>query len=160
MSFFSGRSVDDIPDNPNELPNNTYKFQVIGAKLAHTQNKTGQSGFVPKLGITFKYQIVEGAWSNFFPITDWCQVPDENTPEDKQERMLSYLKMRLLAFGFTPDEIQEFGPGDVEKTINRVFYGTTSMKKEKGNTQIRVQKFDPIDNGVDTMIDFGDSPGI
>lgn len=156
MSWFADTNVDDIPDNPNELPNNTYKFQVISAKLGETANKT-------KTGITFKYQIVEGPWSTFFPITDWVQVPDGNvgTKEEKQ-RMLSYLKMRLLAWGFTTEEIQGFGPGDEMKCINRTFYGTTAIRNGKdsnGNDQkqIRVQKFDPIGDG---MVDFPDDDGV
>ena len=143
MGWFSTVNVDDIPDDPNALPNNTYKFQVISAKLAPTKDST-------KTGITFKYQILEGAWSNFFPLVDWVQVPDERTKPDEIERMLSYLKMRLLAFGFSSDEIQEFEPGHELKCINRNFYGTTfSKKQDNGNPQIRVQKFDPIDDSSD-----------
>lgn len=150
MGWFDSVNVNDIPDNPNELPDNTYKFQVTSAVLNPTKDKT-------KTGITFKYQIVEGAWSNFFPLVDWVRVPDSNTKPDEIERMLSYLKMRLLAFGFTPDEIQDFGPGSEEKTLNRVFYGTTAVKKNADNsTQIRVQRFDPIGDGADTMMDFPD----
>jgi len=140
MSWFSDVNVDDIPDNPNELPNNTYKFQVISAVLAPT--KQGD-----KTGITFKYQIIEGSYSNFFPLVDWVRVPDANTKKDEIQRMLSYLKMRLLAFGFSTEEIQAFGPEMVEKCIGRVFYGTTSSKKDGDNVQIRVQKFDPVNEG-------------
>ena len=156
MSWFAGTDIDDIPDNPNELPNDTYKFQVISAELKPTKDKT-------KTGITFKYQIVAGAWSTFFPLVDWVQVPDANVPKDKVQRMLSYLKMRLLAFGFTPDQIQEFGPGSERECINKVFYGTTSAKKDpnnESNTQIRVYKFDPIGDGVDTLVDMGDDDDV
>jgi hypothetical protein len=148
-SWFAGTDIDDIPDNPNELPNNTYKFQVISAELKPTKDES-------KTGITFKYQIIEGSWSNFFPLVDWCRVPDAKVKPEEQQRMLSYLKMRLLAFGFTPEEIQEFGPGSELKTVGRNFYGTTSVKKDKDQTQIRVVKFDPIGDGVDTDVDFPD----
>jgi hypothetical protein len=147
MGFFDSVNVDDIPDNPNELPNNTYKFQVISAELKPTKNND-------KTGITFKYQIVEGAWSNFFPLVDWCRVPDNNVKPDEVQRMLSYLKMRLIAFGFSPEEIQAFDPDDVSKCVGREFYGTTSAKKDGENTQIRVQRFDPIGDG---MVDFPDA---
>lgn len=146
MGFFDSVNIDDIPDNPNELPNNTYKFQVISAELKPTKDNS-------KTGITFKYQIVEGSWSNFFPLVDWCRVPDASVKPDEMQRMLSYLKMRLIAFGFTPEDIQAFGPGDEAKCIGRDFYGTTSIKKDGDNTQIRVQKFDPINDG---MVDFPD----
>jgi hypothetical protein len=142
--------VDDIPDDPNNLPNNTYHFRVISAKLAPTANKD-------KTGITFKYQIVEGAYSSFFPLVDWVRVPDAKVPKDERQRMLSYLKMRLLAFGYTPAEIQKFGPKMVNDCVNREFYGTTSSKKDGDRTNIKVVKFDPMsDNsqGIDIPDDF------
>lgn len=147
MGFFANHNVDDIPDDPNALPNNTYHFQVTSAELKPTKDGS-------KTGITFKYQIISGPWSNFFPLTDWVQVPDEKTPADKIERMLSYLKMRLLAFNFTPDEIQEFDKANVPDTIRREFYGTTNLKKDGNNTQIRVVRFDPVGDGVNTDVDF------
>jgi hypothetical protein len=161
MSWFAQRNVDDIPDNPNELPNNTYKFRVISAVLKPTQPKQVNGVMqAPKTGITFKYQIVEGSWANFFPLSDWVRVPDENCKPDEIDRMLSYLKMRLLAFGFTPDEIQDFGPGSEQKCVNKEFYGTTSAKKDEKtqNINIKVVKFDSISDGVDSMVDFGDDP--
>lgn len=154
MSWFSNVNVDDLPDNPNELPNNTYKFRVTSAEIKPT--KSGD-----KTGITFKYQIVEGPYSNFFPLSDWTRVPDSNTKSDEIERMLMYLKMRLVAFGFTMDEIQKFDEKSVDKCVGREFYGTTSCKKTKDNqgnerTQISVVKFDPIGEGSNTEVDFPD----
>lgn len=149
-SWFDDVDIDDIPDNPNVLPNNTYKFRVISAKLGPTRDES-------KVGITFKYQIVEGAFSTFFPLIDWIQVPDGNTKREDKTRMLSYLKMRLLAWGFTTDEIKAFKPGYELKTVNRVFFGTTFVQKGKnGNTDnIKVQKFDPIDGGSGSdLVDF------
>ncbi len=159
MSWFANTNVDDIPDNPNELPNNTYKFQVISAVLKETNKRTdANNNPIPtKTGITFKYQIIEGPWSNFFPLVDWVRVPDNNCKPDEIDRMLSYLKMRLLAFGFAPEEIQEFGPGSEMKTLKRVFYGTTSIKKQNDQTNIKVVKFDPVDDGMETMVDFPDA---
>lgn len=139
-SFFGDIDIDDVPDNPNELPNNTYKFRVISAKFGKT--RAGD-----KVGITFKYQIVEGSWSSFFPLNEWVRVPEPTLPEDERERMLSYLKMRLLAFGFTPEEIQKFGKKMVDNCVNREFYGTTSSKRDAERTNIRVVKFDPIEDG-------------
>ncbi|MGS2592210.1 hypothetical protein [Streptomyces hebeiensis] len=149
MSWFASVNIDDIPDNPNELPNNTYKFKVTSAKVGPTKDGS-------KTGISFKYQIIEGSYSSFFPLNDWCRVPDNKTNPDEVEKMLSYLKMRLLAWGFSIDEIQHFGPETVEQCIGREFYGTTSLKKENGHTNIRVVKFDPVSDDNDTqMIDFG-----
>lgn len=148
-SWFAGSNVDDIPDNPNELPNNTYKFLVIGAVHRPTKDNS-------KTGITFKYQITEGSWSTFFPLVDWVRTPDASMPNDEKQRLLSYLKMRLIAFGFSMDEIQNFGPDTLEKCLNRPFYGTTMCKRtEDGNTNIKVVKFDPIGDGSDTEVDFG-----
>jgi hypothetical protein len=151
MSWFTGAGVDvnDVPDNPNELPNDTYRFQVTSAVLKPT-------GDGSKTGITFKYQIVDGAWQTFFPLTDWVRVPDSNTKQDEIPRMLSFLKMRLLGFGFSPEAIQDFGPEMVNDCIGKTFFGTTSARKDKdGNTNIRVSKFSPIGEGSDTMIDMG-----
>lgn len=138
-SFFGDTNVDDVPDNPNELPNNTYEFRVTSAKF-------GKTNAGDKVGITFKYQIVKGSWATFFPLNEWVRVPDRHMANDEKQRTLSYLKMRLLAFGFTPEEIQRFKPSMVTECVGREFYGTTSTKKDKdGRTNIRVVKFDPID---------------
>lgn len=148
-SFFGDTDVDDVPDNPNELPNNTYKFRVTAAKF-------GKTNAGDKVGITFKYQIVEGSWSSFFPLNEWVRVPEKSMPKDEKQRILSYLKMRLLGFGFTPEEIQKFSPGMVSDCVHREFYGTTSAKKDKDNRiNIKVVKFDPI--GEDDDMGMGDS---
>lgn len=142
-SWFGNRDIDDIPDDPNSLPNNTYVFQVTGAKLGPTKDKS-------KNGITFRYQIIEGAWSTFFPITDWVQVPDDSVKAEEVDRMLSSIKMRLLAFGFPPEKIQKFGPKMVESCIGRKFFGTTNIRKDKNDqNQIRVQRFDPYNPSAD-----------
>lgn len=146
MGYFDDVDVDDIPDNPNELPNNTYLFQVIDAKVGPTKDGS-------KTGILFKYQIIEGPWSSFFPLADWVRVPDKNTKPDEIGRILSYLKMRLLAWGFTVNDIKAFGPGDEQNARNCRFYGTTSAKKDGDNTNFRIVKFDPLDNGVGDGID-------
>lgn len=157
MSFFDDVDVNDISDDPNKLPNNTYLFKITSAKFGPTNDGN-------KTGITFKYQIVEGAYSTFFPLTDWVRVPDKNTRPDEKPRMLSYLKMRLLAFGYTPDEIQGFGPKMVEDCIGREFFGTTSSKKDPktDNNQIRVHTFAPrnSDDDLDGLNEFSDSPDI
>jgi len=156
-SFFDDVNIDDIPDNPNELPNNTYHFRITGAKLAPTKPKPGVE---PKMGITFKYQITKGSWSTFFPISDWVRVPDGNMTKEEKAKALSWIKMRLLAWGFTPEEIQDFGDPDkfpVENCINREFYGTTSTKEENGRKNTRVMKFDPLnDEDQDNWADGSD----
>lgn len=150
-SWFGDVNVDDIPDNPNELPNNTYKFRVISAQ--HRPTRDGS-----KSGITFKYQITEGSWSTFFPLVDWVRTPDSSMSKDEKERLLSYLKMRLISFGFDMGEIQQFGPSTLEKCLNREFYGTTSFKKNEDNTtNIKVVKFDPVGDGANTAVDFGNN---
>jgi hypothetical protein len=139
--------IDDVPDNPNELPNNTYLFEVVQAKHSPTKNNAS------KEGITFKYQIVQGPWSSFFPITDWSETPVKGvTPKDKAQLMLSYVKMRLLAFGYSVDEIRSVAnPNNIGQCVGRKFYGTTKVTKNKdGQTQIRVVKFDPFDGGVNS----------
>jgi len=149
FDFFDGVDIDDIPDNPNELPNNTYKFRVTSAKFGKTQ--AGD-----KYGITFKYQIIEGAWSSFFPLTEWLRVPEKDMPKDEKKRFLSYLKQRFVAFGFAPEEIQNFKIKTVDECIGREFYGTTSAKKEKDRTNFRVVKFSPITDDSVAGIDMGD----
>lgn len=146
MGYFGDVDIDDIPDNPNELPNNTYLFQVTAAEVGPNKAKD-------KTQIAFKYQIIDGAWQSFFPLGDWVRVPDNKTKPEEIGRMLSYLKMRLLAWGFTIPEIQAFGKGDEKKTIGRKFYGTTSAKKDGDNTNFRIVRFDPYDNGVGNDMD-------
>ena len=154
MSYFDDVDANEIPDNPNELPNDTYKMKVISAKLAPTN--AGD-----KTGITFKYQIIEGPWSTFFPISDWVQVPDGKMPKDERTRHLSNLKMRLLAWGFTLEDIQSFGKDSEKECIGRTFYGTTSLKKDlKANTtNIRLFKFAPLTDGNDDDV-WSDSPSV
>lgn len=142
-SFFDDVDIDDIPDNPNELPNNTYHFRITGAKLAPTKPKPHVE---PKMGITFKYQIVKGSWSTFFPISDWVRVPDKSMTKEDKKKTLSWLKMRLLAWGFSLEEIQKFSPSMVDECLNREFYGTTSTKTENGRVNTRVMKFDPLND--------------
>lgn len=154
MSYFDDEDVNEIPDNPNELPNDTYKFKVISAEKKPTNDGS-------KTGIVFKYQIIEGPWSTFFPISDWVQVPDKNTRKDEKRRMLSNLKMRLLAWGFTIDEISEFGPGSEKDCIGRTFFGTSFLKKDlkSQQTNIRLSKFSPITDEIDDDV-FGGSPDV
>lgn len=147
MSWFSDTDVNDIPDDPNHLPNDTYKMKVISAKVGETKPNPNNPNWTKKTGITFKYQIIEGSYSTFFPLNEWVRVPDGNTKEDETTRMLSYLKMRLLAFGFTPEEIQDFGPETLDEVMGREFYGTTSIKKDGDRVNIKVVKFDPISDG-------------
>jgi hypothetical protein len=140
-SFFEGiDDIDEIPDNPNELPNNTYEFEVIHAEYGPT--KAGD-----KVGISFKYQILRGAYSSFYPLSDWVQIADSSAPVADRKRMLSWLKNRLLAWGFTPEEMRTVASKDgIKDTIGRKFYGTTRLTKQNdGNPNIRVVKFDPID---------------
>jgi hypothetical protein len=147
-SWFEGSDVDDIPDNPNELPNNTYKFRITAVQHRPTKDNS-------KTGITFKYQIVEGSWSTFFPLVDWVRTPEASMPQDEKQRLLSYLKMRLMAFGFDMGEIQSFGPSALDKCLNREFWGTTnSRKNEDGSVNIKVVTFAPISDGV---VDFPDN---
>lgn len=148
MSFFDDVNVDDIPDDPNALPNDTYKMKVTEAKIGPTQNGD-------KTGITFRYQIIEGSWKTFYSLTDWVRVPDGKENPEERPRMLSYLKTRLIGFGFDSDEIKSFGKETVEECVGRVFWGTTSSKKVNGNNNIRVGKFDPVSEDS-PEIDFGD----
>ena len=152
--WFSDVEVDDIPDDPNELPNNTYMFKVTSAVIAKTKANPNKPEKAIKTGITWKYQIIEGAWSTFFPLSDWVQCPDENTKPEEVTRMLSNIKMRLLAFGFSVDEIKDFGPEMITETVGRNFYGTTYLRKDKETqrTNININKFKPIDDDdVDLM---------
>lgn len=154
--WFSDVEIDDIPDDPNALPNNTYKFKVTSAVFAKTKTDPSKPDKVIKDGITFKYQIVEGAWSSFFPLVDWVQVPDKNTKADEVSRMLSALKMRLLAFGFTVEEIKDFSPDMVSDCVHKSFYGTTYLRKDAkngGQTNIKVTTFAPVDADVDLLGD-------
>lgn len=148
MGFFDDHDVDDIPDDPNHLPDNTYAFEVVKAEINPTKDGS-------KTGIVFRYQILNGEWATFFPLSDWVRVPDKNTESDKVSRILSHLKMRLVGFGFTNDEIQKFSPDNLNDCIGRRFYGTTRSKTNGDRTNISVTKFAKYGEG-DVDIDFGD----
>lgn len=153
-SFFDAvDDLDDIPDDPFALPNNTYKVRITAANYGPTQGTKDQD--VPKYGITVTYQIIEGEYSTFFPFTEWLHVPGENDdPNDPDEKVRSAvrrshssLKKHFLAYGFEQSELRNIKPenglkkpGEVPMLVDReVFVKVTTKLDKNKRKQIQVQ---------------------
>jgi hypothetical protein len=109
--------VDEIPDNPNHLPEDTYTCRIIKADLKPTKNGD-------KIGLTLNYQITEGPYSTAFPITEWLWCPRKPRKEDgsvdkdyewtpEETRANSRLKKHFLAAGYGIDEVRKTKPSEL-----------------------------------------------
>lgn len=148
MGWFDGHDVDKISDDPNKLPDNTYKFKVIAAEHGPSRNDP------TRMQLSFKYQIIEGPWASFYPISDWAQTP-ENVDPAIVERLLSHIKVRFRAFGYSDEEIAKLDPKKLKNCINRVFYGTTRFtERPDGSTGIRITQYSPIDGNRSGLDEF------
>jgi len=138
--FTDDVEIDEIPDNPNHLPEDTYTCQITEASMGLTNKKD-------KVGLTIKYQIVEGAYSTAFPFTEWIQVPvkapgqEEWTPE--QIKMQSRIKKHYEAAGFGADEMKGIKPSMM---IGRILKVTTKNKKDGDFERINIFSVSPLDD--------------
>lgn len=149
MSWFAGRDVEKIADDPNKLPDDTYLFKVTSAEHGASQNDAA------RMQITFKYQIIEGPWSSFFPLTDWAKTP-ENVDPGEVDRLLSHIKMRYRAFGFSDDEIGKLDPKKAKIAVGKTFWGTTKFNtRPDGSTSLRIVQYSPL-NGNKARADLND----
>lgn len=135
--------VDDIPDNPNHLPEDTYICRVAKAVLKPTANKD-------KIGLTISYQIIEGPYRTMFPFTEWLHVPRKSeieTEEDKVKaaRNNAKLKQRYIAFGIPADEFKSTTPQDL---LNREVMVKTQNKKQDGQERINVRSVEAVSEEI------------
>lgn len=149
MSFFDGvKNLDEIPDDPFALPDNTYRCRIVSAEHNPTRNDPN------KYGILVKYQIIEGDYSNFLPFGEWIHTPNSSDDPDNPQIRRSYanLKKHFIAYGFGADELAGV---TVEALKDREVYIKTRSVKENGRTNIKVSDLTPVSDG--SGIDFGDN---
>jgi hypothetical protein len=150
--FDDDLEIDEVPDNPNFLPDDVYHCKVTEAILKPTSKKD-------KIGITLKYQIIAGDYSIAFPFTEWLWVPRkphkdyEFTPEEK--RANSRLKLHFAAAGYGADEMKKLGAKDF---IGRELKVRTRNKPDSnGMDRPSVVAVMPVDDG-DSSSDANFSP--
>jgi hypothetical protein len=140
MSFFDNvENLDEIPDDPFALPDNTYLCRIVEATHDHTKNDKN------KFGILVKYQIIEGPFSSFFPFGEWLHTPNPSDDPNDMQTMRSYanLKKHFMAYGFGADELKSV---TVEDLKDREVYVKTYTKKDKeGRNNIRIADLTPVD---------------
>lgn len=137
--------IDEIPDNPNFIPDNTYKCCVVGAEEKLTQNED-------KNGLTIEWQIVEGDFTSAFPFKHWLQIPLDDQPDEYYSspevmKMMSYVKKLYLGLGFTEDELATVETQDL---ITREAYVTVKNRQNKKNpeyTNLNVTGVRSIEDG-------------
>lgn len=151
--FDDSLEIDEIPDNPNHLPDDVYTCQVMNAELKLTANKD-------KVGITLKYQIVDGPYSTAFPFTEWLWVPRaKKDPETgklipftvDEQRANSRLKKHFIAAGFGADEMKGKGAKDFLGKFMKV--RTRNKKDNNGMDRPNVVDVMPINEGSEEGMD-------
>lgn len=128
--FGADIDIDEIPDNPNYIPDDVYLARVTKSVMKPTNAKD-------KVGITISYQIIEGDYSSAFPINEWLQVPQiakGEKPTVDDMRMLSKIKLRVISFGFGVDELKGLKPRDY---IGREVKIKTVNRKDKQSDEMR-----------------------
>jgi hypothetical protein len=148
--------VDEIPDNPNHLPEDVYTCRISNAVLKPTAKKD-------KIGLTISYQISEGDYASSFPFTEWLWCPRRQRDEAgelipftvEETRANSKLKKRYTAFGIGADEFKTTGPKDLIGLYVKV---RTKNVTQDDNERIKVVQVLPVgddepgsDEGMDVF---------
>lgn len=131
MSLFGELDLEDAPDDPNMIPDDSYKAFLTDVKKGPTQKDPN------KFGVTFKYRISEGAYEGR-EVTEWKSA---NKTDD--ERTKGYLKQRLLNLGVPEDRL---GTVDADDLIGKEVRITTKKRGEYTNV-VRVA-LESLDSGV------------
>lgn len=139
--------VDEIPDNPNHLPEDVYTCRVTNAVMKLTKNKD-------KVGLTVTYQITQGPYSSAFPFTEWLHCPRRQKDEDgnpipftvEETRANSRLKKRYEALGIPADEFAKTQPKDLVGLYVKV---KTRNQTQDDMERINVRMVMPVDDGED-----------
>lgn len=138
--------VDEIPDNPNHLPEDVYTCRIANAVLKLTAKKD-------KVGLTISYQISEGDYSSSFPFTEWLWCPRKRKDENgevipftvEETRANSKLKKRYESFGIGADEFKTTKPKDLIGIYVKV---RTKNRTQDDNERINVVQVLPVDDDV------------
>ncbi len=102
-------SASDVPEDPNTIPNDTYRCVVSSLKIAPTQKKD-------KIGATFRYKIQDEGPYQGREISEWKECAllgpgGEVTPSTPQTR--GYLRQRLIQLGVPADRLDVVEPEDI-----------------------------------------------
>lgn len=132
--------MDEIPDDPNFVPEGVYLCTVTSAVLAKTSKGD-------KVGLTLKYQIVKGEYEFAFPFMEWLWVPKiargaKALPEEvrAQSRMMKH----FVAYGIPKDEHKTVKPADLVGKFVKV--RTKNRKGENDTTRINIVDVISADN--------------
>jgi len=148
--FDADIDVDEIPDNPNHLPEGVYTCRISNTKLKLTANKD-------KVGLTIWYQISEGDYSGAFPFTEWLWCPRKQKDSNgdpipftvEEIRANSKLKKRYEAFGIAADEFAAIKPKDLIGLYVQVQTKNRTQKSESGDQErINVYAVSPVSDEV------------
>jgi len=133
--------IDDIPDNPNHLPEDIYVCRISKAVMKPTN--AGD-----KVGLTLTYQIIEGPYSSSFPFTEWLWIPKVEKGVEltvEEIRANSRLKNHFISAGFGADEIRGKKPRDL---IGKVLKVKTRNKMDKDkNERINISNVMAAEDG-------------
>lgn len=119
MSFFGELDLENAPDDPNSIPDGTYRAFLTDIGKKGTKNDPN------KIGVTFKYKLSEGQYDGF-EVTEWKSA---NATDD--DRTKSWLKQRLLGLGVPADRLSSVDPSDL---IGKEVYVT--VKARNGYTNV------------------------
>ena len=98
--LFGDLNLEDAPDDPNAIPDNTYEAYLTDLKKGPTKDGS-------KVGVTFTYTISEGALDGR-KVTEWKSA---NPTDDEATK--GYLKQRILGLGVPADRISQVDPSDL-----------------------------------------------
>lgn len=107
MSLFGDVAFDKAVDDPNAIPDATYKCFLYDFKVGPTASGD-------KVGATFVYRIAEGQYEGR-DIREWKQVPQKSADayDENDVKQVSYLKQRLANLGVPDERMNTVTPDDL-----------------------------------------------
>lgn len=155
-NVFDSVELDSLPDNPFELPANTYRWRIVGAEM-----KMSEKG---NLGLILKYSVAEGSYVNR-QAGEWLRIPfpKDGLDEAQRTQAFSNLNLHLRAFGLSDDQIKTFSHRNCNQLLGSEFWGTTvnvTRKDDPSRKDIRFTKLVSLTGRTDTDYDpFGNNSG-
>lgn len=148
VNVFDNVDRDSLPDNPFELPANTYRFRINGAEMKMTEPKNGQS---KKCGLILKYVVAEGSYANR-RAGEWLRIPYPNEIIEEADKVsaMSNLNLHLKAFGLSDEQIKGFNHRNCNQLLGAEFYGTTvnvTNREDPSRKDIKLVKWIPLSGG-------------
>lgn len=125
--------MDDVPDDPNKKPDNTYLCTITTSEAKVTKNGD-------KFGWNINLTITEGDYRNA-DIFDWhmiCPVVgDEKQWKDASQRDLAAIKQRLLQFGVSHTKMSGFQSLEEMANFFPDLIGTENLAVKLRNNRIQ-----------------------